>query len=277
MKKLAVAIFLCACAMPAFAGTLQLEGAIEQGSLVRGLTDPGAQVILDGKPVRVAPDGHFIFGLGRDAPPQAALDVKFPDGTGQHRDLAVTAQKYDIQRIDGLPEKQVTPDPETLARIKHDAAAIRDVHATDSDALAFEAPLRWPVAGPISGIYGSQRILNGQPRAPHLGTDIAAPVGTPILAPAAGTVTLAEPDFILDGGTVVIDHGYGLSTLYIHMSKIDVKVGEAVRAGMPIGAVGQTGRATGPHLHWGVNWYGLALDPMLVAGPPPAAPLAQHQ
>jgi murein DD-endopeptidase MepM/ murein hydrolase activator NlpD len=269
VKSALAALFGVVLAVPALAGTLDLSQPVEQGALVRGTTDPGAKVALDGRPLRVAPDGHFIFGLGRDAPNHAALDVVFPDGTRAHRDLAVAAQHYDIERIAGLPEKQVTPDPETLARIKHDAAAIRAAHLIDSSALAFESPLRWPVTGRISGIYGSQRILNGEPRAPHLGTDIAAPVGTPVGAAAGGTVTIAEPDFILDGGTVVIDHGYGLSTLYIHLSSVAVHVGDAVAQGQTIGTVGATGRATGPHLHWGVNWYALALDPMLAAGPMP--------
>lgn len=265
------AIVLLLWAAPALAGNLQLEGPMEQGGLIRGKAEPGARVTLDGRRVRVAPDGAFIFGLSRDAAAHAVLDVIYRDGTRDRRDLAVAKQDYQIQRINGLPEKQVTPDPETLARIEHDQAAIRATHHVDSANLDFEHPLHWPVTGPISGVYGSQRILNGQPRAPHLGTDIAAPLGSPIKAPAGGTVTLAEPDFVLDGGTVVIDHGYGLSTLYIHMSKIAVHAGERVEQGQIVGNVGKTGRATGPHLHWGLYWYETALDPMLAAGPMPTA------
>ncbi len=264
-------LFLMLAAAPAFAGTLELSAPIEQGALVRGQTDPGAKVMLDGKALRVAPDGHFIFGLPRNAPAHAVLDVTFADGGGTRRDLAVVARTYDIQRIDGLPENQVTPDPETFGRVLHDIAMIKTAHAVDSDRLDFETPFLWPVLGPISGVFGSQRILDGEPRAPHLGTDIAAPPSTPVKAPAPGTVTLAEPDFVLDGGTLVIDHGYGLSTLYIHLSKIAVRKGDRVAQGQVIGAVGATGRATGPNLHWGVYWYGTALDPMLVAGPMPPA------
>ncbi|MGH6980133.1 MAG: M23 family metallopeptidase, partial [Stellaceae bacterium] len=194
-------------AAPAFADTLTLDGTLEQGGLVRGRTEPGSKVTLDGRPVRVAPDGAFIFGLSRDAPAHAVLEVVGRER--ERRDLIIIRQNYQIQRIDGLPEKQVTPDPETLARIKHDQAAIRATHKIDSSIPDFERHLRWPVTGIISGVYGSQRILNGEPRAPHLGADIAAAEGTPIHAPAGGTVTLAEPDFVLDGGTVVIDHGYG--------------------------------------------------------------------
>jgi murein DD-endopeptidase MepM/ murein hydrolase activator NlpD len=256
-------------AAPALADTLVLDGPMEQGGLIHGKIAPGARVTLDGRRVRVAPDGAFIFGFFRNAPPHASLDVVYRDGAKTHRDLTVAPQHYQIQRIDNLPEDQVSPNPETLKRILHDIAAIRATHHIDSDNRDFETPLRWPVLGPISGVFGSQRILNGQPRAPHAGTDIAAPAGTPVGAPAGGTVTLAEPDFVLDGGTVVIDHGYGLSTLYIHLSKIAVHKGERVAQGQIIGAVGATGRATGANLHWGVYWYETALDPMLAAGPMP--------
>jgi murein DD-endopeptidase MepM/ murein hydrolase activator NlpD len=264
-----LAALLVLWAGPAFAGMLQLEGPMVQGALIHGKTEPGAKITLDGRNVRVAKDGAFIFGFGRDAQPHASLDIEFKDGSKTHRDLSVRRQRYQIQRIESLPEKQVTPDPETLARIKHDQAAIAATHRIDSSNDGFRRPLKWPVTGPISGVYGSQRILNGEPRAPHLGTDIAAPEGTPIRAPATGTVSLAEPDFVLDGGTVVIDHGFGLATLYIHMSKLYVKKGQRIAAGQVIGEVGKTGRATGPHLHWGVYWYAIALDPVLAAGPMP--------
>ncbi|HEX7968508.1 MAG TPA: M23 family metallopeptidase [Stellaceae bacterium] len=269
--RFATALVLAALfAAPCSAGTLSLEGAIEQGGLVRGKTDPGAEVTLDGRAVRVAPDGSFIFGFGRDAPSTAALDVAFADGSHEHRDLAVGVRHYDVQRIDGLPELQVTPDAATLERIKREGAVIARARAADSSLLFFEAPLAWPAQGPISGIYGSQRILNGEPRAPHMGVDIAAPRGSPIVAAAGGTVTLAERDLFYTGGTVIIDHGYGLATTYQHMDSVDVTVGQHIVAGQRIGTVGATGRVTGPHLHWSLNWYDVRLDPMLVAGPMPA-------
>src|SRR5262249_10274079 len=149
------------------------------------------------------------------------------------------------QRIDGLPPQMVTPDPAVMTRIEAERAKIRGARAIDSDQLAFETPLDWPLTGPISGVYGSQRILNGEPRAPHLGVDIAAPVGTPVKSAAAGRVTLAERDLYFTGGTVIIDHGYGLSTLYQHLSRLDVKLGDVVQQGDAIGAVGATGRVTG--------------------------------
>jgi exodeoxyribonuclease VII large subunit len=248
------------------AGTLALDGTATQGALVRGTVDPGAKVALDGKPVRVAPDGHFIIGFGRDAAPKAALDVTFADGSRTQRDLDVAPRQWDIRRIDGLPEEQVTPDAKTLERIHRESAEINAALAASGNALSFEQKMIWPVTGIISGIFGSQSILDGQPRAPHMGVDIAAPAGTPIEAAAAGTVTLAERDLYFTGGTVIIDHGYGLSSTYVHLATLDVKRGDKVRQGQVIGTLGATGRATGPNLHWGVGWYETRLDPELVAG-----------
>jgi murein DD-endopeptidase MepM/ murein hydrolase activator NlpD len=256
-------------ALPCAAGTLGLEGSFSQGGLVRGKTDPGAVVTLDGRTVRVAPDGSFVLGFGRDAPAETKLDVAFADGTSEQRVLAITARHYDVQRIDGLPPQQVTPDAAMQERIEREAALISAARKSDSDLLFFEAPFRWPALGPISGVYGSQRILNGEPRAPHMGVDIAAPRGTPVMAAASGTVMLAERDLFYTGGTVIIDHGYGLATTYQHMDRVDVTVGQQVEAGMPIGIVGATGRVTGPHLHWSLNWYDIRLDPALAAGPMP--------
>lgn len=266
LAALAVALSLAA---PCWGAELVLNGPIEQGGLVVGVTPPGAAVTLDGRALRVAPDGSFVFGFGRDAPAHAALDVTFPDGRHEHRDLAVAARQYEVQRIDGLPEQQVTPDPAQLERIKREGALIANARAVDSDLLFFETPLRWPVLGPISGVYGSQRVLNGEPRAPHFGVDIAAPAGTPVAAAASGTVTLAEPDLFFTGMTVIIDHGFGLSTIYQHLSRLEVSAGQHVEAGAVIGAVGATGRVTGPHLHWGMTWFDVRLDPALAAGPMP--------
>lgn len=266
---LALALVL---AYPCLAATLTLDGAVEQGGLVRGKTDPDAKVTLDGRAVRVAPDGGFIFGFGRDAPAAAALDITFADGSTAHRDLAVNQRRYDVQRIDGLPQQQVTPDPVVMERIKREALVINKARAVDSDLGFFEKPFDWPALGPISGVYGSQRILNGEPRAPHMGLDIAAPRGSPVLAAAAGTVSLAERDLFFTGGTVIIDHGYGLATTYQHMDRVDVVVGQHVDADAPIGVVGATGRVTGPHLHWALNWYEVRLDPALVMGPMPTGP-----
>jgi murein DD-endopeptidase MepM/ murein hydrolase activator NlpD len=268
-SALCVALFLCISM--AHAADLTLDGPVEQGALVHGKTDPGAKVALDGRAVRVAPDGSFIFGFGRDAPAAATLEVVFADGTREERALAVATRTYDVQRINGLPQEQVSPDPKVLERIKREQVIINQARAVDSDLLFFERPFVWPAVGPISGVYGSQRILNGEPRAPHGGLDIAAPRGSPIVAAAAGTVTMAEHDLFFTGGTVIIDHGYGLASTYQHMDSVAVKVGQRVAAGESIGTVGATGRVTGPHLHLGLNWYEVRLDPALALGPMPTA------
>lgn len=269
MKHVAIGAMLCLVATAAWAGELTLDGTLTQGALIRGFAGPGARVAFDGKPVRVAPDGHFIFGFGRDAPPHATLDVTFRDGSHLHRTLAVVRRHYDIRRINNLPPAEVTPPPETLVRIKQEAAEIDRAFARQSDSVAFETPLEWPVTGIITGIYGSQTFLNGQARQPHLGVDITAPAGTPIKAAAAGTVTLADTGLYFTGGTVIIDHGYGLSTLYIHLQNIAVRSGDRVTQGEIIGELGATGRATGPNLHWGLVWRDVRLDPALAAGPMP--------
>jgi murein DD-endopeptidase MepM/ murein hydrolase activator NlpD len=273
VRLLRAAALLLALATPAVTAwaddAITLAGALSQGGFARGEVPPRTRLALDGNPVRVAPDGKFILGFGRDAPATMSLVAIFPDGRSTTQEIKLEPRDYDVQRINGLPPLMVTPDSTLMTRIKAELAKIRGARATDSDELAFETPLEWPVTGPISGVYGSQRILNGEPRAPHLGVDIAAAAGTPIKAAAGGTVTLAEPDLYFTGGTVIIDHGYGLSSIYQHMSRLDVTVGDAVQQDDVIGTIGATGRVTGAHLHWGVNWYQTAIDPQLVAGPMP--------
>jgi len=265
------AVFFALLLLPSAprAEALQLAGEFEQGGLVRGTTVPGASVALDGREVPVAPDGRFVLGFGRDAPAEAVLVLRLPDGRSEERRLQVARRDYVVQRVEGLPQETVTPDPRLLERIKREADALRALRAVPGRDLDFLTPLVWPAVGPISGVYGSQRILNGVPRAPHLGVDIAAPPGTPVVAAAGGVVRLAE-ELFLTGNTILLDHGYGLTTSYAHLSRIAVAVGQHVRQGEVIGAVGATGRATGPHLHWGLEWLGVRLDPQLAAGPMPA-------
>jgi murein DD-endopeptidase MepM/ murein hydrolase activator NlpD len=217
----------------------------------------------------VSDAGHFVFGFGRDAPPRAELMVRHPDGREDRRTLDVAARAYRVQRIDGLPPRQVTPSEQDLLRIEADAELIAAAKARNSGGLGFTQDVAWPALGPISGIYGSQRILNGEARAPHRGVDVAAPAGTPVAAMASGVVSLARPDLYFTGGTVMIDHGHGLHSIYAHMQEVLVEVGQAVARGAPLGTVGATGRATGPHLHWGVYWFEEAVDPALLVGPMP--------
>ena len=268
---LAALILICVVAVPigARASELHLEGDLIQGGVVRGHVAQGSAVWLDGRELRVSPEGRFVFGFGRDARPRAELVVHHPDGHEDRRTLEVATRTYQVQRIDGLPPRQVTPSEQDLARIQADAKLIETAKARNSDGLGFTEEIAWPALGPISGIYGSQRILNGEPRTPHRGLDVAAPAGTPVEAIASGVVSLAEPDLYFTGGTVMIDHGHGLHSIYAHMQDVLVEVGQDVAQGAPLGTVGATGRATGPHLHWGIYWFDEAVDPALLVGPMP--------
>ena len=240
---------------------VRLDRAPEQGALVRGSAAPGTKLWLDGRTVRVDPDGVFVLGFGRDAAASALLETAGANGARQPQTLAVAKRSWQVQRIDGLPKGQVTPDAAALERIKAEQKRLDAARAIDSVEQGFRGPFLWPATGPISGIYGSQRILNGEPRAPHVGLDVAAPEGTVVRAPAAGVVRLADPDLFFTGGTVILDHGHGVCTLYAHLSAIDVAPGDRLAAGTPVGRIGRTGRVTGPHLHFALYWRGVALDP----------------
>jgi murein DD-endopeptidase MepM/ murein hydrolase activator NlpD len=257
------------CGLAAQASELHLEGQLIQGGLVRGQVAPGSAVWLDGRALRVAADGWFVFGFGRDAAERAELVARAPDGREERRAVSVAKRTYKVQQINGLPPREVTPPAELLARIEAEDRLIEAARQRDSDGLGFMQDMAWPVHGRISGVYGSQRVLNGEPRAPHRGLDIAAPPGTPVGAMASGVVALAEPAMYLTGGTVMIDHGHGVHSIYVHLKDVLVEVGQEVAQGAVLGTVGATGRATGPHLHWGVYWFDQAVDPALLVGPPP--------
>ncbi len=257
---------------PAAAQDLTLEGALSQGGLVTGRTLPGAEVRLDGRPVRVGADGRFLIGFGREAAPEAVLELTLPDGTLARRTLSIAQRSYDIQRIDGLPQEKVTPPEEVLARIADERAMVAVVRKVDRPEPWFETGFVWPVVGPISGVYGSQRILNGEPKWPHFGVDVAVPVGTPVVAPADGLVVVAHDDMYYSGGTVLLDHGYGLTSAYLHLHEVSVAEGQMLRQGDRLGSVGATGRVTGAHLDWRFNWFDRRLDPELIVGPMPETP-----
>jgi len=269
--RLSILLLALCLAAPAWAGRLGLDGHFQQGGLVFGTTEPGAEVTLDGRRVQVSPAGRFLFGFGREAGPEASLTIRFPDGTEETRRLAIEPRNYKIQRIDGLPRKMVTPPESEWPRIQAENARIAKVRAVDRPEALFESGFEWPALGRISGVYGSQRILNGEPRRPHYGVDVAAPVGTPITAPADGVVALAETGMYYTGGTVILDHGHGLTSAFLHMKDVLVTVGMRVKQGEPIGTLGATGRVTGPHLDWRINWFDRRLDPALLVGPMPKA------
>ena len=248
---LVAALLLCGGAQ-----ALELDGRLEQGGIAMGKARPGSMVRLDGRDVPTAADGTFLLGFGRDAPEQAVLEAD-----GQRRVLTIARREWKVQRIQGLPPAKVTPDPAELARIKAENELVAARRAVVSLLPLFRSGLAQPADGPVSGVFGSQRILNGEGRAPHSGTDIAAPTGAPARSVADGVVTLAHPDMFFTGATVMIDHGLGLQSVYAHLSRLDVAEGQRVTKGQIIGAVGASGRATGPHLHWGITWLDVRLDP----------------
>ena len=251
-------------ATKSIAGNLNLNGSLVQGGLLIGYTEPGAQVTIDGSEISVSKLGVFLIGFGRNAKNTSTLRIQYLDASENQRILKIKKRKYVVQRIEGLPSRQVTPSSKELIRIKSDSAKIAKIRRLNTSATSFTSGFQWPAIGPITGVFGSQRILNGKKRAPHNGVDVAAPRGSPVLAAATGTVVLVQSDMFFTGKTLMIDHGHGLSTVYVHMDKILVNKGHQVRKGDKIGVVGSTGRATGPHLHWGVSLFDVHLDPSLL-------------
>jgi murein DD-endopeptidase MepM/ murein hydrolase activator NlpD len=252
-------------ARPASAVTLT-ESGLAQGGFVIGRADPGARVALDGRELRLTADGVFAFGFGRDQGPSAVLTVVRPDNRREERRLTVARRQWREQRISGLPPAQVTPDAETLRRIVQERERLGVARATDSALTGFAQGFIAPTQGRISGVFGSRRILNGQPRQPHYGLDFAVPTGTPLKAVAAGRVTLAD-NFHFFGNLVVIDHGHGVNSLYAHLSQIEVREGQPVAQGERVALSGATGRVTGPHLHFSFSWFQTWLDPQPVVLP----------
>ena len=264
MRFLLASVLLLICT---FAGAVELTGNTVQGGLVFGRAEPGSDVKLDGTGVAVSEDGRFVIGFGRDETGVRVLEVTSPGGEVFKKDLPIQPSEYDIEVVEGLPPKMVTPDPESAARIREDARMVANARRHRDEHAWYATGFEWPAKGRISGVYGSQRILNGQPRNPHYGLDIAAPEGAAVYAPADGLVTLAHPDMYYSGGTLILDHGQGLSSTFLHLSKVLVEAGVFVKQGDLIARVGATGRASGPHLDWRMNWLNRRVNPRpLVAG-----------
>ena len=242
---------------------LKLSGDFVQGGLVFGQLKSKAKITINDRKVRISKDGEFIIGFGRDYPKQAILTIDYINGQSIEHELKISQREYKVQRIDGLPNAQVNPDKQTLVRIKQEQARIRKARELDDDRLDFKQGFIWPTKGPVTGVYGSQRILNGEPRQPHYGIDVAAPIGTPVIAPASGIVTYTE-NMYFSGWTLVLDHGYNLSSSFLHLDKILVQVGDHIDQGEIIALVGASGRVTGPHLDWRMNWHTQRLDPGLL-------------
>lgn len=247
---------------------LALPKSVRQGALVLGHALPACSVHVGTRTLSRAPDGGFVFGIDRDAPARSTLEVRAPGGKTQTVPFVVKARAYRMERVNGVPESTVNPSPEIAARIAREQAAVAKARERDDAREDYRFGFQWPLRGRVSGYYGSQRVLNGTPKNPHMGLDIAAPTGTAIRAPAGGIVSFAEPDLFLTGGTVVLDHGHGLSSVFVHLSRLDVQPGQRLEQGEVLGAVGMTGRASGPHLHWGMNWFEVRIDPGPLVGAP---------
>ena len=242
----------------------RLPASASQGAMVIGNTHPAAVVEYAGRTLRVTPYGTFVFGIGRDATGDVALRIKQPATAWIEHRIAATPRDWPVERIDGVPPATVNPPKAIAERIEREQARVVAVRTRDDARTGFAQAFTWPVQGRISGRFGNQRVYNGTPKSPHSGMDIAVATGTPVQAPADGVITFADPGLYLTGGTVVLDHGHGISSNFLHLSRIDAKVGDVVKQGDVIAAVGATGRATGPHLHWGMNWFDVRIDPLLV-------------
>ena len=243
---------------------VEFDGKFIQGHFIIGKTEPDSKVKIGKKQVKVSKDGYFAFGLARDRKYDVVITIE-KNGVKEKITKRVQKRKYNIQKIDGLEEKKVTPPEEVYERIKKENKLIAKARAIDSDLDFFKDKFMIPVDDAIiTGVYGSQRILNGEPKWPHYGLDFAQKEGTPVKAMLNGTVTLAEADLFYTGGTLIFDHGHGISTLYMHMLDIFVEKGQKVKQGDIIGTVGSTGRATGPHLDVRLNWFDTRLDPATV-------------
>ncbi|AFS37407.1 Peptidase family M23 [Alteromonas macleodii] len=245
-----------------------LNGKFTQGALLRGQAPAGAKVTLNGETVQTNKDGKFVVGFEREAPLQQTLVVKLDNGQKWQRDITLEKREYNIQRIDGLEQKMVSPPAEVTARIKQDNINVANARSGNTDLDALFTRFEWPAKGVISGVYGSQRILNGVPKWPHYGLDIANETGTPVYAPVDGVVTMAD-DLYYSGNTLILDHGMRVFSTFLHMDTITVEVGETVKQGEQIGTIGSTGRSTGPHLDWRINLGNTRLDPQtIISGSP---------
>jgi len=262
MKRLSYIIIIFF--IPNLLCAFELRGTFNQGNLIIGKTDPNSKVFIDNNKIKVSELGFFAFGLSKDRENDVSIEI-IKNGISEKRIKKVYKKKYQIQKIDGLPKKQVTPPKELYERIKNDNRLIGNARATNTNLTFFSKKFQIPIEGTIiTGVYGSQRILNGIPKSPHYGLDFAAKEGTEIKAMLDGVVTLSEDDLYYTGGTIIFDHGHGVSTLYMHMKDIFVKKNQKIKQGDIIGTVGKTGRSTGAHLDIRLNWFNIKLDPASV-------------
>lgn len=253
--------------LPSFVFAVEFNGSLQQGGMIIGNVDTDSTVSVDQQAVMVSPDGVFVIGFDRDASSTAELVVTHADGEVVKQTLKIAPRDYNIQRIEGIAKKIMSPNEQDLKRIRSESAQVRAARSARLARMDFAVAFKWPLTGPISGVYGSQRVYNGVPKRPHYGVDVAAPVGTPVSTPAPGVVTLAHQDMFYSGGTLIIDHGHGVSSTLMHLSKVLVAVGDEVVPGDIVAEVGAGGRATGPHLDWRMNWQKNRIDPQLLVPP----------
>jgi murein DD-endopeptidase MepM/ murein hydrolase activator NlpD len=262
LKSLLSALVLATFSVNSLA--VELKGHLTQGGLVTGKLSDVQSVSLNDTPLKLSKNGDFVFGFGRDAKTNHTLSWVDTNGKKHTQNLIITKRDYNIDKITGVAKKYVSPPKSVSERISREAVAVRNARAVNSDLTYFLDPVLKPAQGRISGVYGSQRYFNGEPRRPHYGLDIANKTGSPVYAPIGGTVVFAEPDLYYSGGTLILDHGHGITSTYIHLSKLDVNVGDKVKQGNKVAEIGATGRVTGPHLDWRFNWKGERLDPGLL-------------
>lgn len=246
------------------------QGSFEQGGLVLGKVPSQYRVIYQGKVLKLSSQGYFLLGFGRNASKTVELTVVDNNAQKHRQTLNLNQRVYNTQRVEGVPQETVTPSEKDLKRIRNDARMVASARGKITDDIYFLDGFMPPLTGPITGVYGSQRIYNGIPKRPHYGIDYAAPTGTLVRAPAGGVVIFAHRDLFYSGGTLIIDHGHGLSSTFLHLSDIYLELGQRVERGEPIAEVGASGRATGPHLDWRMNWQKERIDPQLVLKALPA-------
>ena len=258
--------FMASISLPGLSASVKIHiehaDLIQQGSLIQGQVEDGAQLYFEDKPVFTDSSGRFVLGLGRDYAQTLTLITVKGEQRAEHS-YPVQQRVYDVQSIEGVEQKYVSPPESVVERIREDNESVKRARAQFSDTPFFKNGFIMPAKGRISGVYGSQRVFNGVPKRPHYGLDVAAPIGTPVIAPADGVVTLVD-DLYYSGGTIIVDHGWGISSTFIHLHTMHVNVGDNVVQGQKIAEIGATGRVTGPHLDWRINWFNQRLDPALV-------------
>lgn len=265
MKTVIYVLSVClSILLPSTVLALEIKGEWIQGGMVTGKTDPANNIEFLGRVVRINEQGIFVVGLSRDAKPSVQMTETFSDGSRRIHTFKVKQREYNEQRIEGVPKKTVDIPEEELPRIYKEIAQTKAARNIDSSLNSFLETFQWPAQGIITGIYGSRRFYNGKPGRPHYGIDIAAPQGSPVLAPSSGTITLVHKNMYFSGGTIIMDHGHGISSTFIHLHKAHVKEGDKVEQGQVIAEIGSTGRSTGPHLDWRMNWFDQRLDPQLL-------------